>query len=73
LSREKWYNKNYSKNNSLEFLMIEKKFIAAGSTSWAIIIPKALLKAMGINPSLDKVGLELEHDGIKLKKLKRKE
>ncbi len=50
--------------------MLEKKFIAIGN-SWSIIIPKNILSALRINPVLDKMVLEIEPDGIKLKKIKR--
>jgi len=51
--------------------MLEKKLTAIGS-SWGVIIPKAIIEALGINPVLDKIGIELEPDGLKIKKLKTK-
>jgi antitoxin component of MazEF toxin-antitoxin module len=50
--------------------MLEKKFVQIGA-SWSIIIPKSVLAVLNINPVLDKVSVEIEPDGIKLKKLKR--
>ncbi len=52
--------------------MIVKKLRNIGN-SWGIIIPKSILEGFGINPVLDKVSLEIEADGIKIKKLKEKE
>ena len=47
--------------------MLHKKFREAGA-SWSIIIPKAILQAMNINPVLDEMSIEIEGDAIKLKK-----
>ena len=47
--------------------MLHKKFREAGA-SWSIIIPKAILQAMNINPVLDEISIEIEGDAIKLKK-----
>ncbi len=52
--------------------MIRKKWVTIGH-SWGVIIPKAILEGLGINPVLDDVGIEIETDGIKLKKLKRED
>ncbi len=41
--------------------------------SWGVIIPKAILQAMNINPVRDKVSIEIEPDGIKIKKAKKEE
>ncbi len=41
--------------------------------SWGIIIPKAIIEGFGINPVLDDISIEIEPDGIKLKKLKRED
>jgi len=48
--------------------MIKKKFITAGASSWAIIIPKALIDVLGINPETDEMGITLENDVIKIQK-----
>ncbi len=53
--------------------MIEKKIIQIGTNSWGVTLPKAILNALGINPVLDKLGLELENNRIVLKKLPRKD
>ncbi len=53
--------------------MIEKKIVQVGTNSWGITLPKAILNALNINPVLDKLSLELEPDGIKLKKIKRED
>lgn len=49
--------------------MIIKKLCKDGN-SWSIIIPKSIFDGFGINPVLDKVSLEIEPDGIKIKKIK---
>lgn len=41
--------------------------------SWGLIIPKAILEAMNINPVRDQVSIEIEPDGIKIKKAKKEE
>ncbi len=52
-------------------MALEKKFAANGN-SWSIVIPKSVLAVLNINPVLDKVSLEIEPDGLKIKKLPRK-
>lgn len=49
--------------------MLHKKLRQMGN-SWGIIIPKALLEAMNINPVIDDVSITIENDEIKLKKYK---
>jgi len=41
--------------------------------SWGIILPKIILESLKINPVLHDIGLEIEPDCIKLKKLKRED
>ncbi len=53
--------------------MMKKRIIPIGGNSWGIILPKAILEALGINPMLHELSLEIEPDGIKLKKVKRSE
>jgi len=53
--------------------MIKKKIIQVGGNSWGIILPKPIMDALSINPVLDYLGLEIEPDGIKLKKLERED
>lgn len=50
--------------------MIIKKLRNIG-TSWGIIIPKAILDGLNINPVRDEISIEIEPDGIKLKKHKK--
>lgn len=50
--------------------MIIKKLRNIGN-SWGIILPKAILDGFGINPVLDNVSIEIEPDGIKIKKHKK--
>ncbi len=39
-------------------------------TSWGIIIPKAILELLKINPVLDEVELIVENDELKIRKYK---
>jgi len=39
--------------------------------SWGIIIPKAVLEILSINPVRDELVLEIESDGLKIKKHKK--
>ena len=50
--------------------MIIKKLSNIGN-SWGLIIPKVLLEALNINPVRDEVSIEIESDGIKIKKVKK--
>ncbi|MBD5403246.1 hypothetical protein HDR58_10700 [bacterium] len=52
--------------------MIIKKIRNIG-TSWGVIIPKAILDGLNINPVRDEVSIEIEADGIKIKKVKKEE
>ncbi len=49
--------------------MIEKKFTAIGN-SWGIIVPKAILDGLSINPVKDKVSLKIDNNSIKIEKIK---
>lgn len=46
-----------------------KKLTQIGS-SWGIIIPKAILEVMGINPVIDKIDVDMENKVLKIKKAK---
>ncbi len=48
--------------------MIKKKFTPIGN-SWGIIIPKAILEGLSINPVLDEVALKIDNNTIKIEKL----
>lgn len=50
--------------------MITKKLRGIGG-SWGIIIPKAILDGLGINPVLDEVELYLQDDEIRIRKIKK--
>lgn len=50
--------------------MLHKKFRQLGN-SWGIVIPKAIIQAMNINPVLDEISITIEGDSIKLKKYKQ--
>ena len=47
--------------------ILHKKFRQLGN-SWGIVIPKAIIQAMNINPVLDEISITIEGDSIKLKK-----
>lgn len=48
---------------------MHKKLRSLG-TSWGIIIPKAILELLNINPVLDEVELVVENDELKIRKYK---
>ena len=47
--------------------MLHKKLRQTGN-SWGVVIPKAFLESVNINPILDEISLEIEGDAIKLRK-----
>ena len=49
--------------------MIEKRLRNIGN-SWGIVLPKAILEGLNINPVTDKVELYLENNEIRIRKLK---
>ncbi len=51
--------------------MLKKKITSIGN-SWGVIIPKAILDGLNINPVRDEVTIEIEPDGIKIKSKKKK-
>ena len=51
-------------------MMISKKLRNIGN-SWGIILPKAILEGLGINPVLDEVELYIENNEIRIRKLKK--
>lgn len=50
--------------------MITKKFREIGN-SWGIIIPKAIIEGLNINPVLDEVELYLHDNEIRIRKIKK--
>ena len=50
--------------------MISKKLRNIGN-SWGIILPKAILEGLGINPVLDEVELYIENNEIRIRKVKK--
>ncbi len=48
---------------------MHKKLRSLG-TSWGIIIPKAILELLNVNPVLDEVELVVENDELKIRKYK---
>lgn len=50
--------------------MIHKKLRNIGN-SWGLIIPKALLYGLNINPVLNEVSITIENDAIVIKKYKK--
>lgn len=53
-----------------EVNMIKKKIAQIGN-SWGIVIPKAILEGLGINPILDEVELYIENNEIRIRKVKK--
>ena len=52
--------------------MIHNKLREIGN-SWGVVIPKAILEGLRINPVLDEVSLHIENDSIVIKKYKKEE
>lgn len=52
--------------------MIQKKMIQVGS-SWGVVIPKAIIDGLQINPAYDKVEIYLENNEIRIRKLKKED
>lgn len=50
--------------------MIKKKITQIG-TSWGVIIPKAIIEGLGINPVLDEVEIYIENNEIRIRKIQR--
>ncbi len=50
--------------------MIEKKFRNIGN-SWGVIIPKAIIEGLGINPVLDKVEIYIKDNEIRIRKIQK--
>lgn len=50
--------------------MIHKRLREIGN-SWGVVIPKAILEGLRINPVLDEVSLYIENDSIVIKKYKK--
>ena len=50
--------------------MITKKLRNIGN-SWGVIIPKAILEGLGINPVLDEVELYIDNNEIKIRKAQK--
>jgi len=50
--------------------MISKKLRNIGN-SWGIILPKAILEGLGINPILGEVELYIEDNEIRIRKIKK--
>ncbi len=46
-----------------------KKLTQIGN-SWGVIIPKAFLEVMGINPVKDKIDVDMENKVLKIQKAK---
>ena len=48
--------------------MIEKKLVQIGN-SWGVVVPKAILDGLRINPVLDKVEIYIENNEIRIRKI----
>lgn len=51
--------------------MITKKMVQIGN-SWGIVIPKAIIDGLRINPSTDKMEIFIENNDIHIKKIQEK-
>ena len=59
----------YSYNIIIMRFAMAKKLTQIG-TSWGVIIPKAILEMMDINPVLDTIDFDLENKVLKISKVK---
>ena len=50
--------------------MIKKKITQIG-TSWGVIIPKAIIEGLGINPVIDEVEIYIENNEIRIRKIQK--
>ena len=48
--------------------MIKKKMVQIGN-SWGVVVPKAILDGLRINPVLDKVEIYIENNEIRIRKI----
>jgi antitoxin component of MazEF toxin-antitoxin module len=53
-------------------ILMEKKFVKVGSTSYGIIIPPSILSVLGIDPQKDKVKLSIENGQLVITQVKNK-
>ena len=51
--------------------MIEKRMIQVGN-SWGVVIPKAIIDGLRINPVMDKVEIYLENNEVRIRKVEKK-
>ncbi len=51
--------------------MIEKRMIQVGN-SWGVVIPKAIIDGLRINPVMDKVEIYLENNEVRIRKIEKK-
>lgn len=51
--------------------MIHKKLRQLGN-SWGVVIPKAILEALNINPVIYEISISIENNSIKIDKYKNK-
>lgn len=66
MSRGACYNSHYN----WSYNMIEKRMIQVGN-SWGVVIPKAIIDGLTINPVMDKVEIYLENNEIRIRKSKK--
>lgn len=52
--------------------MIHKKLREIGN-SWGVVIPKAILEGLRINPVLDEVSLYIENDSVVIRKYRKED
>ena len=67
MSRGACYNPYYNWG----YNMIEKRMIQVGN-SWGVVIPKAIIDGLRINPVMDKVEIYLENNEVRIRKIEKK-
>jgi antitoxin component of MazEF toxin-antitoxin module len=51
---------------------MEKKLVKFGSSSWGVIIPHGVIKALNLNPEKDKILLTFNGEEVTLKPSRKK-
>lgn len=65
-----YYLSNYKNRHKDGKIMMHKKLRQLGN-SWGLVIPKAILEGLRINPVLDEISLYIENDSVVIKKYKK--
>lgn len=67
-----YYLNSYKNRHKDGKFMMHKKLRQLGN-SWGLVIPKAILEGLRINPVLDEVSLYIENDSVVIKKYKKED